>query len=94
VKTITLDNLGDIEMPKMKTKSGAKKRFKVTKSGKVKAKPSHMRHMQMNKPKKMKRKARFLSTLSDADARIVLRNFLPYGRKKKKPRQPLEGEYK
>ncbi len=68
-------------MPKMKTSSGAKKRFKVTSSGKVKAKPSHMRHMQMNKPKSMKRKARRIGVLCDADARIILRNFLPYSRK-------------
>ena len=71
-------------MPKMKTKSGAKKRFKVTKSGKVKAGQAFMRHMQMNKPKSMKRKARGTSVLSKPDARIVLRNFLPYSRKKKK----------
>lgn len=71
-------------MPKMKTKSGAKKRFKVTSSGKVKVKQAKMRHMQMNKPKSMKRKAKGLTTLCDADERIVLRNFLPYSRKKKK----------
>ena len=71
-------------MPKMKTKSGAKKRFKVTKSGKVKSKQAYMRHMQMNKPKSMKRKAKGMTTLCDADERIVLRNFLPYSRKKKK----------
>ncbi len=71
-------------MPKMKTKSGAKKRFKVTKSGKVKSKQAFMRHMQMNKPKSMKRKARGTDVLSEPDARIVLRNFLPYSRKKKK----------
>ncbi len=70
-------------MPKMKTKSGAKKRFRVTSSGKVKAGQAKMRHMQMNKPKSMKRKARGTTTLSDADARIVLRNFLPYARKVK-----------
>ncbi len=71
-------------MPKMKTSSGAKKRFKVTSSGKVKAKPSHMRHMQMNKPKSMKRKARRIAVLCDADAKIILRNFLPYSRKIRK----------
>lgn len=70
-------------MPKMKTKSGAKKRFKVTKNGKVKSKQAFMRHMQMNKPKSMKRKARGMGVLSEADARIVLRNFLPYNRKNK-----------
>lgn len=71
-------------MPKMKTKSGAKKRFRVTSSGKVKVKQAKMRHMQMNKPKSMKRKAKGLTLLCDADERIVLRNFLPYSRKKKK----------
>ena len=71
-------------MPKMKTKSGAKKRFRVTSSGKVKVKQAKMRHMQMNKPKSMKRKAKGQTILCDADERIVLRNFLPYSRKKKK----------
>lgn len=71
-------------MPKMKTKSGAKKRFKVTKKGKVKVKQAYARHMMMNKPKSMKRKAKGTGLLSAADARIVLRNFLPYNRKKKK----------
>lgn len=70
-------------MPKMKTRSGAKKRFRVTASGKVKAKPAFMRHMQMNKPKSMKRKARRVGILCDADARIILRNLLPYSRKRK-----------
>lgn len=64
-------------MPKMKTKSGAKKRFKVTASGRVKVKGAYMRHMQTNKPKSMKRKARGTQTLCDVDARIVLRSFLP-----------------
>jgi large subunit ribosomal protein L35 len=73
----------EIEMPKIKTKSGAKKRFKVTAKGKVKAQNAYMRHMQMNKPKSMKRKARGTSTLSKPDARIVLRNWLPYNRKQK-----------
>ena len=31
-------------MPKMKTKSGAKKRFKVTATGKVKCQASRKRH--------------------------------------------------
>ncbi|MEM8833578.1 MAG: 50S ribosomal protein L35 [Pseudomonadota bacterium] len=71
-------------MPKMKTKSSAKKRFKVTGKGKVKAGQAFTSHMMMNKSKKMKRKANRTETLSDPDARIVLRNFLPYGRKKRK----------
>ena len=75
-------------MPKMKTKSAAKKRFKVTGSGKVKFKPAKMRHMQMNKPKSMKRKASAKTTLADQDAKIILVNFLPYSRGKNKKRAP------
>ncbi|MFP4097416.1 MAG: 50S ribosomal protein L35 [Alphaproteobacteria bacterium] len=70
-------------MPKMKTHSSAKKRFKVTSRGKVKSKSAFTSHMMMNKPKSMKRKARGLSVLAEADERIVLRNFLPYGRKRR-----------
>lgn len=74
------------EMPKMKTKSSAKKRFRITKSGKVKIKGANTRHMLMNKPTKRKRQARKTSLLCAADARIVLRCFMPYNRKTKKIR--------
>jgi large subunit ribosomal protein L35 len=71
-------------MPKMKTKSGAKKRFKVTGTGKVVAKAAHARHMLMNKPKSMKRKARGTFILAEVDARIIRDNFLPYAAKVKR----------
>lgn len=71
-------------MPKMKTKSGAKKRFKVTGTGKVVAKSASMRHMQTNKPKSMKRKARKTFVMAEVDARIIRENFLPYARKVKR----------
>jgi large subunit ribosomal protein L35 len=70
-------------MPKMKTKSGAKKRFRVTASGKVKFKAAFARHMQMNKPKKMKLKTRGSSILNAIDTKIILENFMPYARKRK-----------
>lgn len=75
-------------MPKMKTKSGAKKRFKVTAKGKVKYKQAFSRHMQMNKPKKMKRKARGTDVMIPGDENLVLRYFLPYERKAKRNRKP------
>jgi len=78
-------------MPKMKTKSGAKKRFKVTARGRVKAKQAYARHMQMNKPKSMKRKAKGTAVLCGSDERIVLRNFLPYARRKRKTASKKEG---
>ncbi len=70
-------------MPKMKTKSGAKKRFRVSPTGKVKAKSAKMRHMQMNKSKQMKRKARGQSHLCEANERSVVQNWMPYARVKR-----------
>lgn len=45
-------------MPKMKTKSAAAKRFKVTKSGKVKRKHAYTSHLAPNKTTKQKRHLR------------------------------------
>ena len=81
-------------MPKMKTKSGAKKRFRVTGKGKVKSGSAFTSHMMMNKSNKQKRKARGKKMASAADAVTILRNFLPYARKKKAKAttsRPLEG---
>ncbi|CAK0775325.1 50S ribosomal protein L35 [uncultured Gammaproteobacteria bacterium] len=66
-------------MPKLKTKSGAKKRFKITANGHVKAQASRKRHGMVNRPQKMKRDARGNMVLCNADARIVLKNFLRNG---------------
>ena len=74
-------------MPKMKTKSGAKKRFKVTGTGKVKFKQAFSRHMQMNKPAKMKRKARGTDVMIPGDENLVLRYLLPYSQKKLRRRK-------
>jgi large subunit ribosomal protein L35 len=75
-------------MPKMKTKSGAKKRFKVTGNGRVKFKQAKSRHMQMNKPKKMKRKARGTDIMFIGDENLVLRYAMPYEQKKLRRRKP------
>jgi large subunit ribosomal protein L35 len=63
-------------MPKLKTKSGAKKRFKVTATGKVRAGAAFKRHCLEQKSPNMKRNARGMMTLSEPDARIVLKNWL------------------
>lgn len=63
-------------MPKLKTKSGAKKRFKVTATGKVRAGAAKKRHCLEHKSPNMKRQARGMMTLCDADTRIVLKNWL------------------
>lgn len=81
-------------MPKMKTKGAAKKRFQVTGNGRVKFKQAFSRHMMMNKPKSMKRKARGMEVLNESDAKIILDNFLPYerGLKKKAKKSPTPAE--
>jgi large subunit ribosomal protein L35 len=71
-------------MPKMKTNSSAKKRFKVSGKGKVKYKQAYSRHMMMNKPKSMKRKARGTDTMIEGDNNLILRYFMPYQRRKKR----------
>lgn len=70
-------------MPKMKTHSGAKKRFSVTAKGKVQARPAHKRHRMTSKSKRMKMEGRSTLIMSGMDATIILKNFLPYERKKK-----------
>ncbi len=67
----------EVEMPKMKTKSGAKKRFRLTANGKVRGSAAFLSHNLRRRSQKMKRQARGTMILCDADARIVKR-FLPY----------------
>lgn len=54
-------------MPKMKTVSAAKKRFKVTPSGKVKRAQAFKNHILTKKTTKQKRGLTALVTVSDAD---------------------------
>lgn len=65
-------------MPKIKTKSGARKRFRLTASGKVRANPASKRHNLRKRPKKMKRQARGTMILADGDARLV-KSYMPNG---------------
>jgi large subunit ribosomal protein L35 len=64
-------------MPKLKSKSGAKKRFRATGSGKVRANYAFKRHNLRKRSTKMKRTARYGFILSKQDENIV-RKFLPY----------------
>jgi len=54
-------------MPKMKTHSGAKKRFKVTGSGKVKRGAAYKRHLMRKKTKSQKRRLSKDTFVNDAD---------------------------
>ena len=64
-------------MPKMKTKSSAKKRFSKTGSGKIKRNFAFKRHCLEEKPNKMKRQARGTTTVAKSDEGLV-RHFMPY----------------
>ncbi len=66
-------------MPKMKTKSAAKKRFKVSATGKVMAAQAGKRHGMIKRSTKFIRNARGTSALSEPDAKIV-KIYMPYDR--------------
>ena len=64
-------------MPKLKSKSGAKKRFRTTGTGKILRNHAYKRHGMRKRPMDMKRATRGTTALSAADGKIV-RKFLPY----------------
>ena len=63
-------------MPKIKTKSGAKKRFSITGSGKIKMSQAGKRHGMIKRSTKFIRNARGSTTMTEADPKIVKRNYL------------------
>ena len=65
-------------MPKLKTKSSVKKRFKITATGKVLAGPGMKRHGLINRTQKAKRSNRGSQVLTEMDAKIV-KQWTPYG---------------
>ena len=66
------------EMPKLKTKSGAKKRFKITATGKIKAGVAGKRHRLLHHSAKYIRQNRGTKVMTPQDARII-KTYLPNG---------------
>ena len=64
-------------MPKLKTHSGAKKRFSATGSGKIKRSKAFRRHILTSKTRKQKRGLR-LSALVDKSNEKGIKALLPY----------------
>jgi large subunit ribosomal protein L35 len=64
-------------MPKLKTKSGAKKRFKVTGTGKIKRKRAFKNHILTKKETKQKRRLSNKAIVRKEDATNI-RLMLPY----------------
>ena len=65
-------------MPKLKTKSGVKKRFKITATGKVKNGVAGKRHRLISHNAKYIRQNRGTTVIADADARTI-KKWAPYG---------------
>ena len=63
---------------KLKTHRGARKRFKITGTGKIKRMHSGKRHLLGTKKPGRMRKLKMLTLVSKADVR-TLRQMLPYG---------------
>jgi large subunit ribosomal protein L35 len=66
------------QMPKIKTKSGAKKRFKVTATGKVLYQQSGKRHGMIKRTKKQIRQLRGTNVLFKTDGDKIKKYYLPY----------------
>lgn len=64
-------------MPKLKTKSGAKKRFKLTKSGKIKCSRANRRHILETKATKTKRRLRSPTFIAKVDSPAI-KQMMPY----------------
>ena len=64
-------------MPKLKSKSSAKKRFSATASGKIRRNYACKNHMLRRRSQKMIRNSRGTTIMCAADARII-KKFLPY----------------
>lgn len=64
-------------MPKLKTHSGAKKRFKLTKSGKVKRSSAYKRHILTKKSTKRKRGLR-QGAYADITNESAIKRMIPY----------------
>lgn len=67
-------------MPKLKTKSGVKKRFKITATGKIKHGVAGKRHRLMSHNAKYIRQNRGTSLVSESDAKTI-KAWAPYGLK-------------
>lgn len=63
-------------MPKLKTKSSAKKRFKLTASGKVRFYSAGLRHNTSKRTQKMKRTNRGGQIMAAANAAVVKKYYL------------------
>lgn len=67
IPTFALQSINNCIMPKMKSNSGASKRFKKTASGKIKRKHAFKNHILTKKSKKRKLRLRHMAVVKDCD---------------------------
>jgi large subunit ribosomal protein L35 len=79
-KTVARERAKETKMPKLKTKSGVKKRFKLTATGKIKHGVAGKRHRLISHNAKYIRQNRGTEVLADADTARV-KAWAPYGLK-------------
>ena len=66
-------------MPKLKTKSGVKKRFRLTGSGRVKRGQAGKRHGMIKRNNRQIRQLRGTTLVSESDTPRFIKIFMPYG---------------
>ena len=64
-------------MPKLKTKSGAKKRFRFTATGKIKAGAIGKRHRLISHNAKYIRQKRGTDVMNESDTKVI-KSYMPY----------------
>lgn len=67
-------------MPKLKTKSSCKKRFKFTATGKVKMAQAGKRHGMVKRTNRFIRNARGTTVMDESDTHRIVQ-YMPYGSK-------------
>ncbi|MDR2778186.1 MAG: 50S ribosomal protein L35 [Rickettsiales bacterium] len=71
-------------MPKLKTKSSCKKRFRISKGGKLLFKHSGKNHGMTKRSQQQIRDKRKYGTISGGDRGFIIKNFLNYFKKLRK----------
>ncbi len=64
-------------MPKIKTRRGAAKRFKITGSGKVRRRRAYLRHILSTKTRKQKRNLRRPTLVAKSEVKAI-KKLVPY----------------
>lgn len=66
-------------MPKLKTNKAAKKRYKLTATGKVKRTKANRRHLLANKTTRQKKSGKVQNAYADKSCINLIKKLLPYG---------------